>query len=100
MSHERDLAFVESILQGDAQAFGAFFEQSFARVHAYALRRCATAEAAQWATTAVMSAIVARLDCYTGRVSLDTWVFAHARSLTREKGGDDLPRAEVGGLAR
>jgi len=81
MEHRADLELARRAAAADPSAFAALFEDSFARVYAFASRRTASREAAELAAERCLALAFARLADYDGSTPFSAWLL---RLLKRE----------------
>lgn len=73
--HDTDRALVARLLEGEDEAFAAFFDRMFPRVYRFALARVGQREdAAEDVAQATLCQVVRRLQTWRGEASLFTWI--------------------------
>lgn len=77
--HKEDLKLAKQLLSGGERVFDAFFDQYYARVYRFCLRRVSESEAEDIALETMRQAM-RRIETYRGEASLLTWLCQIARS--------------------
>jgi len=93
LSNDVGLEEVKRAMGGDPHAFALLYEDGLRRVWAFAARRCATREAAEAITEAILTRAFATLSCFTGALSWPVWLGALAAELWQETHGTPPPAA-------
>jgi DNA-directed RNA polymerase specialized sigma24 family protein len=76
MQHRADVERARRAADADPVAFELLFADTIDRVHAYALARAPSVEAAERVSERALECVFRSLHRYEGRVSLSAWVLA------------------------